>query len=72
MSVRVYSLFVLSCVQVATLRRADPPSKEPYRLCQRSRDLKSGQGPTKDCEAIDRYDVLINHSTIKTYGGVKV
>jgi hypothetical protein len=28
MSVRVYSVLVLSCVQVATLRRADPPSEE--------------------------------------------
>jgi hypothetical protein len=33
MSVRVYSVFVLSCVQVAALRHADPPSKESYRLC---------------------------------------
>jgi hypothetical protein len=33
MSVCVYSVFVLSCVQVAALRRADPPSKESYRLC---------------------------------------
>jgi hypothetical protein len=28
MSVCVYSVFVLSCVQVAALRRADPPSKD--------------------------------------------
>jgi hypothetical protein len=34
MSVCVYSVFVLSCVQVAALRRADPPSKESYRLCK--------------------------------------
>jgi hypothetical protein len=33
MSVYVYSVFVLSCVWVAVLRRADPPSKESYRLC---------------------------------------
>jgi hypothetical protein len=32
MSVCVYSLFVLSYVQVATFRRADPLSKESYRL----------------------------------------
>jgi hypothetical protein len=38
MSVWVYSVFVLSCVQVAALRRADPPSKESYRLCKRSRN----------------------------------
>jgi hypothetical protein len=30
--VGVYSVFVLLCVQVATLRWADPPSKESYRL----------------------------------------
>jgi hypothetical protein len=28
----VYILFVLSCVLVAALRRADPPSKESYSL----------------------------------------
>jgi hypothetical protein len=28
MSVCVYSVFVLPCVQIAALRRADPPSKE--------------------------------------------
>jgi hypothetical protein len=28
----VYSVFVLSCVDVAALRWADPPSKESYRL----------------------------------------
>jgi hypothetical protein len=28
MSVCVYSTFVLSCVQVAALRRVDPPSQE--------------------------------------------
>jgi hypothetical protein len=33
MSVCVYSVFELSCVQVADLRQADPPSKESYRLC---------------------------------------
>jgi hypothetical protein len=32
MSVCVYSVLVLSCVYVAALRRADPPSKEFYRL----------------------------------------
>jgi hypothetical protein len=29
MSVCIYSVFVLSCVQVAALRRANPPSKSP-------------------------------------------
>jgi hypothetical protein len=40
MSVCVYSVFVLSCVQVAALLRADPPSKESYWLCKRSRNWK--------------------------------
>jgi hypothetical protein len=30
----VYSVFVLSCVQVAAFRRADHSSKESYRLCK--------------------------------------
>jgi hypothetical protein len=37
MSLFVYSVFVLLCVcvcvWVAALRRANPPSKESYRLC---------------------------------------
>jgi hypothetical protein len=32
MYVRVYSVFVFSCVSVAVLRRADHSSKELYRL----------------------------------------
>jgi hypothetical protein len=31
-SLCVYSVFMLFCVQVAALRRADPPSKVSYRL----------------------------------------
>jgi hypothetical protein len=49
MSVCLYSVFVLSCVQVAALRLADPPSKESYRLWKRSRNWKTDQGSTKDC-----------------------
>jgi hypothetical protein len=30
----VYVVFVLSCVYVAALRRADHSSKEAYRLCK--------------------------------------
>jgi hypothetical protein len=40
MFVCVYSVCVVMCV-----RRADPPSKESYRLCIGSRNWKSGQGP---------------------------
>jgi hypothetical protein len=44
----------LFCVQVEALRRADPPSKESYRLCIGLRNWKSGQVPTKGRRAIDR------------------
>jgi hypothetical protein len=47
------SAFVL-CVQIAALRRADPASEKSYRLCKRSRNCKSGQGPTKGSGTIDR------------------
>jgi hypothetical protein len=40
------------------LRRADPPSKESYRLCIGLRNWKSGQGPTKGCRAIDRFQFI--------------
>jgi hypothetical protein len=43
MSVCVYSVFVLSCVQIATLRRADPPSKESYLLCKDQETEKSAK-----------------------------
>jgi hypothetical protein len=57
----VYSVFVLSCAQVVTLTRADPLPKGSYLLYIGLRNWKSGQGPTKDCTAIDRYvGVLIN------------
>jgi hypothetical protein len=34
--------------------QADPPSKESFRPCNRSRNWKSGQGPKESCRAIDR------------------
>jgi hypothetical protein len=56
MSVCVYSVFVLSCMQVAALWRADPPSKESYRLYKKLRNWKRGQGPEKGCRAKDEDD----------------
>jgi hypothetical protein len=47
MSVCVYSVFVLSCMQVADFRRTNPPSKECYRLFIGIRNRKSGQGPKR-------------------------
>jgi hypothetical protein len=41
--VYVYSVSVLSSAQVVPLRRADPPSKESYRLRKRSRNWKNAQ-----------------------------
>jgi hypothetical protein len=53
-AVCVYSVFVLFYLWIAALRRADPPSKEPYRLCKRWRNWKSSQDPIKGCRAIER------------------
>jgi hypothetical protein len=39
LSVCVYSVFLLSCVQRAALRWADPPSKESYRPCKKMKKL---------------------------------
>jgi hypothetical protein len=47
MSVCVYSVFELSGVAVATLRRVDPPSKESYRLCKQIKKLKKRPRPNK-------------------------
>jgi hypothetical protein len=56
----IYSVFVLSCVQVMALQQPDPPSKKSYRLCKSSRNWKSSQGITKGCRAIDhRISVFI-------------
>jgi hypothetical protein len=52
MSVCVYSVFVLSCVQVAVLRRADHSSKESYRLCIHYGTEKAAKAHT-GCIAIE-------------------
>jgi hypothetical protein len=40
-SVRLFCVRAVLCVQVAALRGADPPSKESYRLCKRTRNWKA-------------------------------
>jgi hypothetical protein len=47
MSVCVYSVFVLSRVQVAALRRADPLYKESYRLRKKIKKVKRQPRPNK-------------------------
>jgi hypothetical protein len=50
-----FILFVFFYVQVAVLRRADPPSKESYRLCIDEETEKVAKIQQKDGRAIDRY-----------------
>jgi hypothetical protein len=42
-----FSVFVMSCVKVAALRRANPPSKESYGMCTRLRNWKKRPGPNR-------------------------
>jgi hypothetical protein len=44
----------LLCAYVAALRRADPPSKESYRLYIGLRNWKSDRSPTEGYKIIDR------------------
>jgi hypothetical protein len=50
----LFCICVVLCVQVAALRLADPPSKESYRLCKRSRNWKAAKVQQKGCRAIDK------------------
>jgi hypothetical protein len=63
MSVCVYSVSVLFCVEVAALWRTDPPSKESYRLCIGLRNWKSVQGHTKGLQSHNIKIVWILHKT---------
>jgi hypothetical protein len=55
MSVCIYSVFVLFFVQVAALRRTDPPSKESYRLYKDQETEKSAKVQQRAVEQeIDR------------------
>jgi hypothetical protein len=70
MSVCIYSVCAVLCVDrdLADLQRADPPSKESYRLCIGLRNWKSGQGPTKGCRAIDRKNLNITDMPLNRHG----
>jgi hypothetical protein len=48
----VYYVFVLSCVQVAALRRTDPPSKECNRPCKKDNESE-GEARAQQ-RAVDR------------------
>jgi hypothetical protein len=54
MSVCVYSVYVLFCVQAAALRRADSPPKEFYRLRKKMKKLKTRRRSNKRAIVIDR------------------
>jgi hypothetical protein len=41
--VRLFYASAVLFVQVSALRRADPPPKESYRLCKRSRNWKAAK-----------------------------
>jgi hypothetical protein len=41
--VRLFCVSAVLFVQVAAWRLADPPSKESYRLCKRSRNWKAAK-----------------------------
>jgi hypothetical protein len=50
----VYTVFVLSCVQVVALRRADHSSKESYCLWKNDYETEQEAGAQqKGCRAID-------------------
>jgi hypothetical protein len=46
----VYSVFMLFCVQVAALRRADPPSKDSYRLYTDKKTEKAAKAQQRAVE----------------------
>jgi hypothetical protein len=49
--VRLFCVWAVLYVQVAALRRADPPSKESYRLCKSTRNWKASKVQQKVCRA---------------------
>jgi hypothetical protein len=55
----VYSVFVLSCVQIAALRWAAPLSKESYRLCKNQEPEKSAKVEQRAVEPQMNFAVLV-------------
>ena len=62
------SVFVLSCVQVAALRRADPSSKESYRLCigliEKAANVQRAVKPESDALEYGPKLIIINRPII--------
>jgi hypothetical protein len=55
---------VLFCVYVAALQRADPPSKESYRLWRKKlRDWKRGLGRSTGCRSVNDWINQISHKS---------
>jgi hypothetical protein len=52
-SVRLFCVCAVLCAG-SGLATGWSPVQESYRLCKKSRNWNSGQGPTKDCRTIDR------------------
>jgi hypothetical protein len=54
------SLFriLLALVYVAALRRADPPSKEPYRLRIELQNWESSQGQPRAVEQMRHFNII--------------
>jgi hypothetical protein len=50
MSVCIYSVSVMACVQVAALQWVHPPSTESYRLCKRSKTEKAAKAQQRAVE----------------------
>jgi hypothetical protein len=48
----VYSMFVLFCLYIAALRRADPPSKEPYCLCKKYNETEEASAQRGAVDAL--------------------
>jgi hypothetical protein len=51
------------CAFILFLYYSDPPSKESWKLCTRSRNWKSYQGQTKGCRT--PIIIIINQSTVR-------